>query len=73
MEQPPLFVKIEQYKELTALLALVDQKIKDASATLDQLKRLKAEEDAQLIAWAASLDDVKARATEMQKTLYTKA
>lgn len=72
MEQAPLFVRIEQYKELTAALAQVDTKLKEASTLLDELKRLKAEEDSQLAAWATSLDEVKARSSELHKALFTK-
>jgi hypothetical protein len=72
MEQPPIFVKIDQYKELSKALAAVDQKLKEASVLLGELQRLKAEEDGQLAAWQASLDEVKARATELHNALFTK-
>jgi hypothetical protein len=72
MEQPPIFVKIDQYKELSKTLAAVDQKLKEASVLLAELQRLKAEEDGQLAAWQASLDEVKARAAELHNALFTK-
>lgn len=72
MEQAPVFVKIEQYKELTKALGEVDSKLKEASGLLDDLRRLKSEEDAQLAAWAASLDEVKARSAELHNALFTK-
>jgi len=69
MEQPPIFVKIEKYKELVSLMNAVDQKVKDANSLLQQVQQLKAEEDAQLAAWTATLDDVKARTAELRKNL----
>jgi uncharacterized protein (DUF342 family) len=72
MEQPPIFVKIDQYKELSKTLAAVDQKLKEASVLLAELQRLKAEEDGQLAAWQASLDEVKTRAAELNNALFTK-
>lgn len=72
MEQAPLFVKIEQYRELTKALAAVDQKLKEAGVLLDELKRIKAEEDSQLAAWQASLNEVRARSAELHTALFTK-
>ncbi len=71
MEPAPIFVKIEQHKELTKLLATAQQKLKEAETMLEQLERLKAEEDAQLKAWGAMLADVKARTTDLNEALYT--
>ena len=72
MEQPPIFVKIEQYKELTKALAAVDEKLKEASTLLGELSRLKAEEDNQLAAWQASLAEVRARSVDLHNALFAK-
>ena len=71
MENAPVFVKIEKYKELTGILSQVDRKIAQASKMLDQLEHLKEEEDAQLKAWATALEDVKARAQDLNDSLFT--
>lgn len=73
MGQTPIFVKIDQYRELTDVLNNIDAKIKEANETLSKLEKLKAEEDAQLAAWAASLEDVKARSAELNSALFTNA
>lgn len=72
MGQTPVFVKIEQYEELTKVLDSIDEKIKESSELLERLGKLKAEEDSQLEAWAASLEDVKARSAELNQALFTK-
>ncbi len=66
----PLFVKIEKYKELTAVLGQVDAKLKEANAQLDKLKRLKTEEDAQIAAWEANLGDLQTRSRELHSNLF---
>lgn len=70
--QAPLFIKIEQYKELTKTLQAVDAKLREADALLEELAALKTEEDRQLAAWSASLADVKARSGELHNALFTK-
>jgi chromosome segregation ATPase len=70
MEAAPLFVKIDKYKELSETLSSVDEQISQASSLLDRLEKLKEQEDAQLSAWKASLDDVKARSAELNKQLF---
>jgi hypothetical protein len=70
MEPAPVFIKIEQYKELIEILNAVDQKISESTALLRQLEKLKAEEDAQLKAWTLALDDVKTRSTELNRALF---
>jgi|GEM_PF-1777690 len=70
MESTPVFVRIEQHQELTKALGAVDQKLKEASTLLEQLERLKEEEDAQIKAWGASLADVKSRAEDLHKALH---
>ncbi len=70
MEEAPLFVKIDKYKELTEVLSQVDEKIKEASKQLEQLQKLKQQEDAQIAAWEASLEDVKARSGELHASLF---
>lgn len=72
MEQTPLFVKIDKYKELNKTLTTVDEKVKEAGALLDQLRKLKEDEDAQMEAWTAALDDVKARSRELHGALFSK-
>lgn len=68
--EAPVFVKIEQYKELTKVLESVDSKIREATAMLEHLEQLKAEEDAQLQTWAENLQSVKERSDDLHKSLF---
>lgn len=72
MEQPPVYVKIDKYKELATLLDTIDKKITDSDAMLAQLKKLKAEEDAQMVSWESTLKDVETRSAELHHTLFMK-
>lgn len=70
METAPLFVKIDKYKELTKVLAAIDEKLRESDILLARLEKLKEDEDAQLAGWRASLDDVKARSEELHNQLF---
>ncbi len=70
--ESPVFVKIEQYKELTRILDEVNKKIAESEKMLHQLEELKAEEDAQLQSWSSSLEGVKSKTEELKKALFSK-
>lgn len=67
--ETPVFVKIEQYDELTKIFDSIDGKIVEAEQLLKQLQDLKREEEEQLKAWAAALSDAQDRSRDIGKTL----
>ncbi len=69
MEHPPIFVRIEQYKDLVKTIADIERRTKDAERLLAELRELKAEEDARIAAWDASLGNVSKRSAELRKIL----
>ncbi len=58
MGETPVFVKIEEYKELLSIMNVIDKKLEDVRETLAKVKKLKHEEDEQIISWTANLNDV---------------
>ena len=58
MGETPVFVKIEEYKELLSIMSVIDKKLEDVRETLAKVKKLKHEEDEQIISWTANLNDV---------------
>lgn len=66
----PIFVKIDDYKELLDVMDVMKQKLKNASVTLQKIKELKAEEDRELKDWEKNLMEVTKRVTLMDKTFF---
>lgn len=64
-----IFVKIEEFKELTDILSKVDEKLRESSAMLEHLEKLKAEEDEQIKAWSSQLQSMQTRAQTLHHTL----
>jgi len=58
MTETPVFVKIEEYKEILSIMNVINKKLEDVRETLAKIKKLKHEEDEQLIGWSANLNDV---------------
>lgn len=64
-----IFVKLEEYEELTKTLTAVNDKIAEARTLLEKLDMLRAEEEKQLRDWQATLENVKGRVEEITTAL----
>lgn len=66
----PVFVKIDEYKDIMDIMALMREKLRQAKFLLDKVAELKAQEDQELATWAKELDDVEARVSSIDKSLF---
>jgi hypothetical protein len=57
----PVFVKINDYKEVLDVVDVMKQKLKETSKTLEKIKLLKAEEDKELQEWEKNVTEVSRR------------
>lgn len=70
MEKAPVFVKIDDYKDIIDIIALVQEKIGQAKALLDKIKEIKQQEDQEITSWENELQDVENRIAEIDKTMF---
>lgn len=70
MDKAPVFVKIEDYKDIVDLLALIKDRIKQAKFLLDKVREIKDQEDAEILSWAKKLEDVGQRIHEIDRSLF---
>ncbi len=68
-DQATVFVRLDAYKDLTDILALTRERIKQAKFMLDRIAEIKHREDAELQAWAAQLGEVEQRVEEIDHAL----
>ena len=54
----PVFVKVEEYENVLALVRTVRKKLEEAKETLAKVHDLKNEEDHQLEMWQNSLEEI---------------
>lgn len=68
--QQPLFIKVDAYNEVLDTLATIRSKIVDASHMLDELTRLKEEEDKELTAWHSDLSAIKEKLMLVDQKMF---
>ena len=70
MPEMPVFVKIEDYKDVLDVVNIIKNKIDDARKTLEKIKELKNDEDAELEVWNNSLNEIERKVDFIDKTLF---
>ncbi|RJQ17324.1 hypothetical protein C4573_04705 [Candidatus Woesearchaeota archaeon] len=69
-EFAPVFVKINDYKDILDIVDVIKKKVKDAQETLNRINDLKDEEDRELEDWSAHLDQITAKIEYINKSLF---
>jgi hypothetical protein len=57
----PVFVKINDYKEILDIVDVMKQKLKETTQTLDKIKQLKSDEDKELQEWEKNVTEISRR------------
>jgi hypothetical protein len=70
MENVPIYVKVDKYKELVEVLKAISSKIQSVDKTIERISALKSQEDTQMQAWTENLADIKARLDRINKAFY---
>ena len=68
-QKAPVFVKIEDYKDIMDLLTLIKEKLGQARFLLGKINELKNQEDAELASWDKDLDDVAGMVSDVDRML----
>ena len=66
----PVFVKIEDYKDVIDIMEIIKSKINEANDVLNNIKQLKSQEDSELEAWSANLEDVERKVAYVDRALF---
>ena len=67
---PPVYVEISKYKELTAILKRIQAKLATADETIAEIQKVKAEEDAKISEWRESLEMIRTKVQGVTDTLH---
>lgn len=70
VEEMPVFVKIDEYKDVLDVMNMIKNKIEEAEDTLNKINELKNEEDAELELWRTGLEEVKRKVEFVDKALF---
>ena len=66
----PVFVKIDEYKDIVDIMSLMREKIRQSKFLLDKIAELKTQEDQELATWAKELENVEHSITSIDKILF---
>lgn len=69
-EKMPVFVKIDDYKEVLDILSVVKSKVSEAKSVLTHLSELKEKEDAEISSWNLAIDDIDKKMQYIDHTLF---
>ncbi|HLC66330.1 MAG TPA: hypothetical protein VJK52_01685 [Candidatus Nanoarchaeia archaeon] len=70
MENKPIFVKIEEYKDIRNILALAQAKLREAREILEEIEKLRHEEGAELELWKNEIEDTEHRTAFIHRSLF---
>ncbi|HIH32249.1 TPA: hypothetical protein HA235_06085 [Candidatus Woesearchaeota archaeon] len=61
MQNVPVFVKIDNYKEVLNIIDVMKKKIKDTKQSLAKIRELKAQEEQEIIEWERNVNEITKR------------
>jgi len=70
MENVPIYVKVDKYRELVEVLKTINAKLANVDKTIEKINALKAQEDTQLQQWNENLSDIKSRLEKINQSFY---
>ncbi|MEK6983082.1 MAG: hypothetical protein AABX33_00780 [Nanoarchaeota archaeon] len=66
----PVFVKIDEYKEILDVIDMIKGKIKEIRETLGSIDRLRNDESAELTMWNNNLSEIEKKIDVIDKILF---
>lgn len=68
--EAPVFVKIEDYKDILDILELIKDRLGEAKRTLADINDMKNEEDEELAMWSSTLNEIEKKIESIDRTLF---
>ena len=69
-ESMPVFVRIEDYKDILDIMEVLKTSIEEAKKTLAKISELKNKEDAELVEWKSEIIDVEKKVDYIDHILF---
>jgi len=70
-KEESIFVKVEKYEEARDLLLKVTEKLNETQRLISELERIKDEEESQLKSYQESVNSIKQKLVDIDKTLFS--
>ncbi|MBD3313562.1 hypothetical protein GF345_03900 [Candidatus Woesearchaeota archaeon] len=69
MADKPIFIKLDEYNELTDILNIIKVKVSEAKQAITNINQLKQEEEAEVEIWSRELEEVEKRMAVVESNL----
>lgn len=66
----PVFVKIDEYKDILEIMGLIKSKLEQARSVLGKINEIKHQEDNELATWQQDLNEVETKIALIDGTLF---
>lgn len=66
----PVFVKVDEYKEILDVLDMIKGKIKEIRETLGDINGLRNEEDAELAMWNNTISEIEKKIDNIDRIMF---
>jgi len=66
----PVFVRIDEYKDVLDVMNMVRNKLEEAKATITKINELKNEEDSELELWRTGVEEIERKIAFVDKILF---
>ena len=70
MTDMPVYVRIDEYKDVLDVIRTLKGKLSEAKETLEQIQQFRNEEDAELESWKAGLSDIEQKVAHLDSSLF---
>ena len=69
-EKSPVFIKIDKYRQVLDVVDVLKKQVDDIRSTLQQIKRLKTQEEEEIRIWEANIAEVEKKILFVDQTLF---
>lgn len=66
----PVFVKVDDYKEILDVLDLIKGKLEEIRGTLHGVQELRNQEDAEVSMWNNAIDEIEKKVENIDKMIF---
>lgn len=69
-KEMPVFIKVDEYKEVLEILKAVKARLEDAKRVLYKIDQLKNKEDAELDTWRANIQEIERKVEDIDNSMF---
>ena len=66
----PVFVKVDDYREILDVLEMIRAKVNEIKQTIGSLKSLRSEENAELEVWGNTISEIERKIGSIDKMMF---